>query len=94
MQRLGEQVTLATDTRATIDVLLEMMFYTRPVPRSYKEENWGSQVSCVRESMKKSVQLEGSRIQRGLEPRSRGIAIVKAVNRQLLRKTLGAGKDL
>jgi hypothetical protein len=38
--------------------------------------------------------LEGTAIQRGLEPESRGIGIVGAVTTQLLVKKLRAGKDL
>jgi hypothetical protein len=37
---------------------------------------------------------KGAAIQRGLEHGSRGIAIVGVVTRQLLVKTLQAGKDL
>jgi hypothetical protein len=40
------------------------------------------------------VRGKGTAIQRGLERRRRGIATVGAVNRQLLVKTLQAGKDL
>jgi hypothetical protein len=40
------------------------------------------------------MQLEEATIQGQLEPRSRSLAIVKAVIRQLLVTTLWAGKDL
>jgi hypothetical protein len=40
------------------------------------------------------VSWMGATIQRGPEHRSRGIAIVGAVTRQLLVKTLQAGRDL
>jgi hypothetical protein len=46
-QRLGKHVPAATDRHATIEVLLEMGFSTRLVPRGYKEANWGNQVSSV-----------------------------------------------
>jgi hypothetical protein len=50
----------------------------RAVPRSCKEDNWGNQVSSVRESVKKKVSWKGATVQRGLEPRSRGLAIVRS----------------
>jgi DNA-binding Lrp family transcriptional regulator len=37
-QRLGKHVPAVTDTRATIEVLLEIMFYTWSVQRGYKED--------------------------------------------------------
>jgi hypothetical protein len=40
------------------------------------------------------VSCKGTAIQRGLKDGSRGIAIVAAVTRQLLVKTLRTGKDL
>jgi hypothetical protein len=36
-QRLGKHVPMATDTRATTEVLLETVFLTRSVQRGYKE---------------------------------------------------------
>jgi hypothetical protein len=45
----------------------------RSVPRSYIEDNWGDQVSCVLESVK-----------RGLERGDRGITVVGAVTRKRL----------
>jgi hypothetical protein len=39
-QRLGKHVPAATDTHATIEILLETVFSTRSVQRSYKEDNW------------------------------------------------------
>jgi hypothetical protein len=44
-QRLGKHVRAATNTHETIEVLLETVFSTRSVPRRYKEDNWGNQVS-------------------------------------------------
>jgi hypothetical protein len=49
------------DTQATIDILLETVFSTRPVQMGYKEHSWRNRVSSVLESMKKRLQLEGSR---------------------------------
>jgi hypothetical protein len=40
------------DTHA-IGVVFETVFSARSVQRSYKEENWGNQVSSVRESEEK-----------------------------------------
>jgi hypothetical protein len=51
------------------------------VPRSYKEDNGGNQVSSVWESVKKRVSWKEAGIQRGLE-------------RQWLMKTQQAGKSL
>jgi hypothetical protein len=38
-QRLGKHVSVATDTHATIEVLLEMVFSTRSIQRGYKDDN-------------------------------------------------------
>jgi hypothetical protein len=54
-------VPKATDKHATIWVLLQTVFSTRSVEKRSKEDNWGNQVSSVRESMKKRVQLKGNR---------------------------------
>jgi hypothetical protein len=35
-QRLGEHIPVATDTHATIEILLETVFSTRSVQRSYQ----------------------------------------------------------
>jgi hypothetical protein len=65
------------DIQATIEVLLETVFYTRSMPRSYKEDNWGKKVSSVQESVKKTGSWKRAVVQRGLEPGSRGLAIVR-----------------
>jgi hypothetical protein len=52
-QRLGKHIPAATDKHATIEVLLETAFSTRSVRRGYEEDNWGDQVSSVRETVKK-----------------------------------------
>jgi hypothetical protein len=41
--------------------------FSSVVPRSFKEDNWGKQVSSVLESVKKSVSWKVAAIQRGLE---------------------------
>jgi hypothetical protein len=41
-QRLGKLVPAATDKRATIEILLETVFSTRPVQRGNKEDKWGN----------------------------------------------------
>jgi hypothetical protein len=63
-QRLGKHVPVATDTHATIELLLETVFSTRSA-RVCKKDKWGNQVSSVRETVKKRTeekgQLQGSR---------------------------------
>jgi hypothetical protein len=54
--RLGKHVPAATDTHATIKVLLETVFSTRYVPRSFKEDNWGNQVSSIWEAVKRGLE--------------------------------------
>jgi hypothetical protein len=36
----------ATNTNATMELLLETVFSARSVQRGYKEGNWGDPVSC------------------------------------------------
>jgi hypothetical protein len=48
------------------------------VPRSYKEDNWGNQVSSVRESVKKRVSWKKAAIQRGIQRGSRRISTVRS----------------
>jgi hypothetical protein len=55
-QRLGKHVPTAMNRRAITEVLLEMAFSIRFVPTSYKEDNWGVQVSFVRESVKTGLE--------------------------------------
>jgi hypothetical protein len=55
-QRLGKHIPAATDTHATIEVLLETVFFTRSEQRSYKKDNWGNRVSSVRQSVKRRVE--------------------------------------
>jgi hypothetical protein len=47
------------------------------VPRSYKNDNWGNQVSSVREYLRKRGSCKGAAVQRRIAPRSRGMAIVR-----------------
>jgi hypothetical protein len=77
-QRLGNHVPAATDTHATIGALLETVFYTRPVQKGYKEDNWDNGVIYVREAVKKMDSWKGAAVQRGLEPGRRGLAIVRS----------------
>jgi hypothetical protein len=44
-QRLGKHVPAATDTHATIEVLLKTVFSTRSVQRGYREDNWGNRLN-------------------------------------------------
>jgi hypothetical protein len=48
-QRLCEHVPTPTDTYAGIEVLLETVFSTRSVPRSYKDGSWDNRFSSLRE---------------------------------------------
>jgi hypothetical protein len=41
-QRLGKHIPAATDTHATIEVLLETAFSIRSLQMGYKEDNWGN----------------------------------------------------
>jgi hypothetical protein len=43
-----------------------------------KEDNWSNQFNSVRASVKKRRSWKGAAVQRGLEPGSRGIAIVRS----------------
>jgi hypothetical protein len=52
---------------ATVQVLLETVFYTRSVQRGYKEENLENRVSSVREPVRERGGLKGAAVQRGLE---------------------------
>jgi hypothetical protein len=52
----GKHVPTATNQRATIEVLLETGFSTRSVARSYKEDNWGDQISSVLETVKRDLE--------------------------------------
>jgi hypothetical protein len=59
------------------------------MPRSYKKDNWGNQISSVWKAVKKKVRRKefswkGAAIQRTLEPRGRGIATVGAITRKCL----------
>jgi hypothetical protein len=40
MQRIGKHVPAAMNTHAIIQLLLETVFYIRPVQRGYKKNNW------------------------------------------------------
>jgi hypothetical protein len=52
-QRLGKHVPAAMDTHATVEVLLETVFSTRSVQKSYKEGNWCNRVSSIWESVRR-----------------------------------------
>jgi hypothetical protein len=82
-QRLGNKVPIATNRRATIDVLLERGFSTQSMPRSYKEDNWGDQVQfCTGVCKEKNSAHEDES------------PLLKSVTRKCLVKTLQAGEDL
>jgi hypothetical protein len=75
-------ITTAMNQHTTTGVLLETVFPTVVVPRSYK-----------RDKVRTKFRWKGAAIQRGLEHRSRGTAIAGTVTMQLLVKTLQAGKS-
>jgi hypothetical protein len=64
------------------------------VQRGCKEDSWGKQGSSVKEPVNKRGSWNEAAVQRGLDPGSRGIAIVEAVIRQVLVKTSRAGKGV
>jgi hypothetical protein len=66
-QRIGKHFPAATDTHATIEVLLERVFSTLSVQRSYKEDSCGNRVSSVWEAVKKRGSWKGAALQRGLK---------------------------
>jgi hypothetical protein len=61
-QWLSNHISAATDTHATVEVLLETVFSTRSVQRGYKEDKWGNWVSSVWEAVKKRDSWKGAAI--------------------------------
>jgi hypothetical protein len=59
-ERFGKHFPEATDTYATIEVLLERVFSTRSVQRGYKEDSWQPTQFCTGGCEEKR-QLKGSR---------------------------------
>jgi hypothetical protein len=67
-QRLGKHVPAATDTHATIEVLLGNMFSARSMKKAYKKDKWGNRISSVRESVKEECfSWKGATAERELE---------------------------
>jgi hypothetical protein len=54
-QRLHKHVPAATDTPATVEVLLKIVFSTRSVQRDCKENNWGNKISSELEAVKRGT---------------------------------------
>jgi hypothetical protein len=77
-QRLSKHVPTAMDAHTTIEVLLETVFSTRSVQRDYKEDNWDNRVSSAREAVKERFSWKGAAVRKGIEPGSRGIAVVRS----------------
>jgi hypothetical protein len=97
-QRLGKHVPAATDTHATIEVLLETVFSTRSVRRGYKEETVSPE-SVLLESVKKRDRRKDavgreSPFRCALSLEAEDKPSLEAVTRPILVKTLRAGKDL
>jgi hypothetical protein len=66
-QWLGNHISAATDTHATVEVQLEMLFSALSVQRGYKEDKWGNQISSVWEAVKKRDIWKEAAVQRGLK---------------------------
>jgi hypothetical protein len=64
------------------------------VPRGNEEDNLDNQVSSVGETVKKRGSWKGAAIQRGLEPGSKGKAIVRSRYQKTTSEEIKAGKDL
>jgi hypothetical protein len=60
-QLLGEYVPAETDKHATIEVLLETVFFTLSIKRGYVEDNLGQQSQFCTGVCEEKRQLEGSR---------------------------------
>jgi hypothetical protein len=43
-QRIGKHVPAATNTKTTVELLLETVFSTGSVQSGYKEDNWGERM--------------------------------------------------
>jgi hypothetical protein len=54
-QRIGKHVPAATNTHATIELLLETVFSTRSMQMAYNEDRWGDTVSLELSSVRESV---------------------------------------
>jgi hypothetical protein len=65
------------------------VFSTRPVPRNYKEDNWGNQVNSVQESVKKELVGRGLPFREDLSAEPE-----EAVTRERLVKAQQAVKRL
>jgi hypothetical protein len=46
-ERLGKHVSAATDTHATMEVLLEKVFFTRSMPRCYNRNGLESNAQLI-----------------------------------------------
>jgi hypothetical protein len=66
-QLLGKHVLAAMDTYATIEVILETVFYTRSVQMGYKEQKWGIPCGGRIEYLHRSPVIRRRRQNGGLE---------------------------
>jgi hypothetical protein len=66
------------DTHIKIEVLMETGFSTRSVPKTYKKDKWGNQISSAWATVKKSDSLEGAAVEKGLQPGNKGITVVRS----------------
>jgi hypothetical protein len=60
-QLIDKHVPMATNTHATIQLLLEAVFSTHSMQRCYKEDNWGDpvQLSFARKVKKRWCYISG-----------------------------------
>jgi hypothetical protein len=65
-QRIGKHIPAATDTHATIEILLEMVFCTWSVQMGYKEDNWQPSEYCMGDCEEK-FSWQGDAVHRVLE---------------------------
>jgi hypothetical protein len=57
-QRIGKHIPGATNTLATTELLLEMVFSTLSIQRHYKEDNQGAPVNSELSSVWEAVKIE------------------------------------
>jgi hypothetical protein len=92
---------VATNTHATIELLLETLFSTRFVQRGYKVDNWSDAVSRELSSARGTEKRWRYISVVGYSPDSNDVStvaeespVLRAVTKQRLMKTLQAGEEL
>jgi hypothetical protein len=94
-QRIGKHDPVATNTHATIELLLETVFSIRSLQRGYKEDSWGDpvswQLSSARETEKRwrySSVVVYSPDSNDVSTEAGESPLLRAVTKQRLVKTL------